>query len=227
MPASGPEKPPMTSLTTGRPKAEKRLASPLALSSSREACGRARSITTSRMAFAPSGRRHLSPPPRRRAKPPASSRPTTPSPSARIVVDARLASRPQGLVLDARLIGVEDDAMLARERQEASATCPADQRQVGAAGELHAPGGEAGSRDEDRDSHLHRLDHHLAGQPAGSVEDLALGADTLEEHEAGDLVDRVVPADVLHVHEHPVLRAEYAAVNGAGGEIEARGGVAR
>ena len=42
---------------------------------------------------------------------------------------------------------------------------------------------------------------------------------------AGDLVDRVVAPDILHIDQGPVLAAQHAAVDGAGGEIQARHGV--
>ena len=44
-------------------------------------------------------------------------------------------------------------------------------------------------------------------------------------HPAGDLVDGVVAADVLHVDERARALAEDGAVDGAGLEVEARGGV--
>ena len=49
----------------------------------------------------------------------------------------------------------------------------------------------------------------------------------MQEHVAGDLVDGVVAADVLHVDQRPVLVAEDAAVDRAGFQIEARAGVDR
>ena len=45
------------------------------------------------------------------------------------------------------------------------------------------------------------------------------------EHPAGDLVDRVVAADVLHVDQRLVLARQHAAVDRAGLEIERRRGV--
>ena len=131
----------------------------------------------------------------------------------------------RALLLDIGQVLVEDDALLARERDEALAAGAADERQPGLAGELDAPGGEARARDQDRDAHAHGLDHHLGGQAAGGVEDLVAAALALAEHPAGDLVDGVVAADVLHVDERPVLAGEHAAVDGAGLEIERGRGV--
>ena len=47
----------------------------------------------------------------------------------------------------------------------------------------------------------------------------------MQVHVAGDLVDRVVPADILHIEQRPVLLAQHAAMDRAGGQIEARRGV--
>ena len=93
--------------------------------------------------------------------------------------------------------------------------------------QLDAPGGEARARDQDRNAHPHGLDHHLGGQAAGGVEDLVAAALAVAEHPAGDLVDGVVAADVLHVDERPVLAGQHAAVDGAGLEIERGRGVDR
>ena len=46
-----------------------------------------------------------------------------------------------------------------------------------------------------------------------------------EVHVAGDLVDRVVPADILHIEQRPVLLAQHAAMDRAGRQIKARRGV--
>src|SRR5439155_9916482 len=97
--------------------------------------------------------------------------------------------------------------------------------QAGLAGEIDPPSGEAGPRDQDRDAHLHGLDDHLRGEPPSGVEDLPSRGDTVEVHVAGDLVDRVVPADILHIEQWPVLLAQDAAMDRPGGEIEARGRV--
>ena len=48
-------------------------------------------------------------------------------------------------------IRIEHDPLRTGERQEAAAAGAADQRQPGFAGKLHAPGGEAGAGDQDRD----------------------------------------------------------------------------
>ncbi len=111
------------------------------------------------------------------------------------------------------------------QRHEPLAARAADQRQVRLACEIDAPRREPRARDEDRDAHLHALDDHLGGQATGGVEDLVVGRDGVQEHVAGNLVDGVVAADVLHVDEGPVLLAQHAAVDRAGLEVEARLGV--
>ena len=92
-----------------------------------------------------------------------------------IRVLGRLALRAgaAGSSADAARIAVEDDALGAGQRDKALALGAADQGQPGLPRQLDAPGGEARARDQDRDAHLHGLDHHLGGQPAGRVEDLA------------------------------------------------------
>ena len=130
-----------------------------------------------------------------------------------------------GFLADVLRIGVVDDPLRPRQGDEALAPGPADQRQIGLAGKIDPPGGKAGTRNQDRHPHLHRLDDHLAGQPPGGVEDLVLGRDPLEEHVTGDLVHGVVPADVLHVDQRLILPAQHRAVNRPGLEIEAGRGV--
>src|SRR5688500_5803668 len=93
--------------------------------------------------------------------------------SRRVVLERGLALEAAGFVGDVVRVGVEDDAALAGERDEALALGAADEREIGLARELDSPGGEARARDQDRDLHLHGLEHHLAGEPPGGVEDLA------------------------------------------------------
>src|SRR5215469_12242795 len=99
------------------------------------------------------------------------------------------------LVLDGPEIAVENDALAPGERHEALSLGSADEGQPRLSGEIDPPGGKAGARDQDRNAHLHGLDYHLRGQPPGGIEDLALRGDTVQVHVAGDLIDRVVPAD--------------------------------
>ena len=47
----------------------------------------------------------------------------------------------------------------------------------------------------------------------------------VQVHVAGDLVDRVVPADILHIDQRPILLAQHAAVDRPGCQIKARRGV--
>src|SRR6266849_843365 len=155
------------------------------------------------MVLSPMRMRALSPPPMRRASSPASTRPSVGGLS--VVMHRRLAPVLAALLLDEAQVLVEHDAFLARERDEALAASAADQREIGLARELDAPGGEARARDQDRDAHAHALDHHLRGEAPGGVENLVFGANMVLEHVARDLVDGVVAADVLHVDERRVL----------------------
>src|SRR4029450_1921929 len=95
----------------------------------------------------------LSPPPIRRASPPASSTPTVGGRS--IVIAAALALGADRLVLDVVEVLVEHDPLLPRQRDEAFSARAANQRQPDLPRQLHAPGGEAGARHEDRNSHPH------------------------------------------------------------------------
>src|SRR5215472_7345735 len=111
------------------------------------------------------------------------------------------------LVLDGPEIAVENDALAPGERHETLSLRAADEGQPRLSGEIDPPGGKAGARDQDRYAHLHGLDHHLRGQPPSGVEDLAGRRDTVQVHVAGDLVDRVVSADILHIDQWPVFLA--------------------
>src|SRR5258708_35664169 len=55
---------------------------------------------------------------------------------------------------------------------------------------------QARARDEERDFHLRRLDHHLRGEPSRGVEELVAALDAIEPHHAGDGIDPVMPAAV-------------------------------
>src|SRR6266700_5375551 len=137
-----------------------------------------------------------------------------------LIVRRRFAPVLGALLLDEGEVLVEHDAAFACERDKALAARAADQCEIGLAGKLHAPGGEARARDQDRDAHAHGLDHHLGREPPGGVEELVVGAHAMLEHPARDLIDRVMAADVLHVDQRPILLRQHAAVDGAGFEIE-------
>src|SRR5262245_64260585 len=141
MPASGPAKSGTSSATTGRPVSAKRAGSPLALMIMAEHCGARRASTRSRMVLPPMRMRALSPPPMRRASPPASTRPSTGRVS--VVMHRGLAPVLGALLLDVGEVLVEHDAVLAGERDETLAAGTADQREVGLARQLDAPGGGA------------------------------------------------------------------------------------
>src|SRR5262249_21358746 len=146
-------------------------------------------------------------------------------PSLQRICMAALARMLAILLSHVRGVGIEDDTLYARERHEALSSSASDERQSRLAGELYAPAGEARAGDEHGDAHLYGLDDHLGGQTPGGVEDFVIGADAIEEHVAGDLVDGVVTAHVLQVDQRSVLFGEDTAVDGAGLEIEARGRV--
>src|SRR3954453_10569788 len=173
----------MVSATTGRANDAKRAGSPLALSTKPLTCGVSRASARCKMVSFPMRISALSPPPMRRARPPARTRPWV-----SIVMRRALAPVLAALVLDVAQVLVEHDAVLTRQRDEALAARAADQRQPRLAGKLDAPGREARARDEDRNAHAHRLDHHLRGETSGGVEDLVVRRDTVLEHPAGDLV---------------------------------------
>src|SRR6516162_649068 len=146
-------------------------------------------------------------------------------PSHCVLGKVSLASEFRRLVPDDLDIAVKDNAFRASERDKPSPLGAADQGEPGLTREVDPPCGEAGARDQDRDTHLYRLDHHLGGEATGRIEDLAGWRDAMEVHVASDLVDRVVPADILHVEERPILFAQHATMDRPGGEIKARRGV--
>src|ERR1700759_1429788 len=117
----------------------------------------------------------LSPPPMRRASPPASSTPGMPGAPlgvagvASVIAALALALVPRRLFLDIVEILVVDDALLARQRDEALAAGAADQCQPDLPREVDAPRGKAGSGDKDGNPHPHRLDHHLRSEAPGRV----------------------------------------------------------
>src|SRR5215472_7821598 len=106
--------------------------------------------------------------------------PPWPSASGRILLQARLAAMPRPLFGHGCRIAVEKDPALPGQRDEALSLRPAHQSEIGPTRQLDAPGGEAGARDQDGNAHLHAFDHHLAGKPAGGVEDLSLRPDLVE-----------------------------------------------
>src|SRR5262249_55486758 len=149
----------------------KRAGSPLAFSTKVVTCGRRQSMTRSSSVRPASSRRHLSPPPMRRDCPPASSRPTifTAVPSLRVLFAARLARKPLRPVSDGARVAVKHDALGTGKRDEAFALGPADERKSGLPRQFDPPGGKAGTRNQDRDAHLHRFDDHFRGQTTGCV----------------------------------------------------------
>src|SRR6185312_7485276 len=138
-----------------------------------------------------------------------------------------LAAVLRAFLLDEGEVLIEHDAAFAGEGDETLAARAADQRQVRLARQFDAPGREARARNEDRNAHAHGFDHHLRSETAGGVEDLVGGRHLLFEHPAGDLVDGVMAADVLHVDQRLVFMRQHAAVDGARLKIERRRGVDR
>src|ERR1700736_2798429 len=198
MPARGPAKSGTLSATTGSPNEAKRARSPLALSTTPLACGVRRASARCKMVSLPMRISALSPPPMRRASPPARTRP-----KVSIVMRRALAPVLAALVFDVGEVLIEHDAVFSGERDEALAARAADQRQPRLARELDTPGGEARTRNQDRNTHADGLDHHFGCEPAGGVEDLVVRAHAVLEHPAGDLVDRVMAPNVLHVDQRP------------------------
>src|SRR4051794_6570842 len=88
----------------------------------------------------------LSPPPMRRASPPARTRP-----KVLVLTHRRLAPMLGAFLLDVAEVLVEHDAIEPRKGGEALAARAADQRQIGLARKLHAPGSEARARYQHRD----------------------------------------------------------------------------
>src|SRR5262245_38868691 len=157
---------------TGRPKAANRAGSPLAFRISPSHCGASRAITRSRMVLPAMVRIGLSPPPIRRARPPASSTPgisCAPLGVASIVTALALALVLCRFFFDVVEVLVVDDALFARPRDEPFAARAADQCQSDLPRQIDAPGREARARDEDRNPHPHRLDHHLRGEAPRGV----------------------------------------------------------
>src|SRR6266852_5373724 len=207
MPASGPGKSATVSGMTGSLKLAKRAGSPLALRISPSHCGFNRAITRSRMVRPPIWRIGLSPPPIRRARPPASNTPGVAGGS--VVTFAAFALVTRGLFFDESKVLVVDDALLARQRDEAFSPRAPDQPQSDLPRQIDTPGGKSRPRNQDRNSHPHRLDHHLGGQPSGGVENLVGGIDAVAIDPARDLVDGVVAADVFGVADRPAFLAQH------------------
>src|SRR5882724_860355 len=232
MPASGPGKSAIVSEMTGSPKLAKRAGSPLALRMSPSHCGFSRAITRDRMVRPPVWRIGLSPPPIRRASPPASKTPGVVGASLDVagasldvapislVTVAALALVAGGLFFDESKVLIVDDAAFARQRDEAFAPRAPDQRQTHLPRQIDAPRREARARQQNRNAHSHRLDHHLGGQPSRGVENLVGGIDAMAVNPARDLVDGVVAADVFGVADRRTFFAQYAAVDRAGLEIK-------
>src|SRR5437667_666909 len=232
MPASGPGKSSTVSAMTGSPNAANRAGSPLALRMSPSHCGLSRAITRSRMVRPAIWRIGLSPPPIRRARPPASNTPGVGGASlgvagASAVTLGALALVTGGFLFDESQVLIVDDALLARQHDEPFSPRAPDQRQSDLPGEIDAPGGETGARNQNWNSHPHRLDHHFGGQPSGGVENLVGGIDAMAIDPARDLVDGVVAADVLGVANGRAFLAQHAAMDRAGLEIERGHGVDR
>src|ERR1700721_1552950 len=111
-----------------------------------------------------------------------------------LVVHRRLTSVFGAFFLDISEVLIEHDSAFAGERDETLAPRPPDQRQIGFARQINAPGRKTRARNQDRDSHAHGLDHHFGGEAAGGVENLVRWIDAILEHPAGDLVDGIMTA---------------------------------
>src|SRR5579872_557027 len=217
MPASGPGKSATLSEITGKWKAAKRAGSPLALRINPSHCGSRRAITRCRMVLPAMVRIGLSPPPIRRASPPAKM-----TPGSLVIVACTLASVPRRFLFDIFQTLIIDDALFARERKEAFATRASDQSQPDLPRQIDSPGGEAGTRDENRNTHAHGLDHHFGSEPPGGVQNFVGGIDAVAVNPAGDLVGGVMTANVLRVTDRRPLLAEHAAMDRTGFQIKRR-----
>src|SRR5580658_961180 len=123
------------------------------------------------------------------------------NPRELVIMHRGLAPVLRALFLHVGEVLIEDDAVLASERDETLTPGAADQRQMSLTRQLHTPSGETRARDQDGNAHAYGLDHHLGGQSAGCVEDLVGCTYAMLEHPAGNLVDRIMAADVLHVDQ--------------------------
>src|SRR6266480_7430833 len=162
MPASGPGKSATPSEITGNPNAANRAGSPLALRMSPLHCGSSRAITRCKIVRPPIVRIGLSPPPILRASPPASSTPGisgAPLGVASFITRFALALVACRLFLDIIEVLVVHDALGTRQSDEPLAARAPDQRQSDLPCQIDAPCRKTGARDQDRNSHPHRLDH--------------------------------------------------------------------
>src|SRR5439155_10877823 len=75
-----------------------------------------------------------------------------------IVLQARLALMARRFIRHGGRIAVKSDPAFAGQGDEALALRASDQGEIGLAGQLHAPGGEPRSGDQDRNAHLDGLD---------------------------------------------------------------------
>src|SRR5258708_14944352 len=232
MPASGPGKFSTVSAMTGSPNAANRAGSPLALRMSLSHCGFSRAMTRSRIVRPPIWRIGLSPPPIRRARPPASNTPGVAGASLDVagnslVTLSALALVTRGFFFDEGKILIVDDALLARQRDEALAPRAPDQRQSNLPRQVDTPRRKARTRDQNGNPHPHRLDHHLGSQPSSGVKNLVGGIAAVAIDPACDLVDGVVATAVLGITDRRALLAQTAAVDRPGLEIERGHGVDR
>src|SRR5260370_2628147 len=208
MPASGPGKSATVSAVTGSPNAANRAGSPLALRMSPSHCGFSGAMRRERRVRPPIWRIGLSPPPIRRARPPASS--TAGVAGNSLVTLSALALVTRGFFFDEGKILIVDDTLLARQRDEALAPRAPDQRQSNLPRQVDTPRRKARTRDQNRNPHPHRLDHHLASQPSRRVKILVGGLDALAIDPACDLADGVVATHVLGGADRRPLPAQHA-----------------
>ena len=112
-----------------------------------------------------------------------------------------------------------NEAFSAGEQQIMLAGRAPDHRHPDLLRDLEAHLRQAGARNEKRNRHLRRLDHHFGREAARRVEDLVATFDPIEPHLSGDRVDGVVTTDVLDEHEDFGARrfvgCERAAMHGA------------
>src|ERR671914_1089994 len=123
-------------------------------------CGVSLSITWRRMGFPPISSCPLSPPPMRRASPPARITPAIWS----IILACAFPQVFLMLFVHLARIGVEDDAILARQGDEAPPPRSPDEGELGAPCKLDARSREARTRHQNGYPHLHAFDDHFRSE---------------------------------------------------------------
>src|SRR5437867_3476541 len=94
-------------------------------------------------------------------------------------------------------LAIGPKALLARKQQEMLVACAADHGDADLLRDLVTHLSQSGARDQELDTHLRSLDHHLGSEPARGIENLVAAVDAIEPHATGNGVNRIVTADVF------------------------------